>query len=304
MTLRFVPPMECTPVAQLPDDTSKWTYEVKLDGYRCCAIVRGGGKASIYSRYGNLWTDRFHGIRDALSALKRPMILDGEIVALDRHGLPSFQQLQNWQSTRAPIVYFVFDVVQVGERSLLRAPFENRRAIIEDLEWSDPLRLSATLEASLSTLVPKTKKLGLEGLVAKRLGSRYESGERSRAWLKQRFNQVAEFVIGGYLPDGATFSRLLIGTWENDRLMFVKKLKNGFSAFTKEEVMNAIRSLRTRKCPFANLPERKGSRRSAVDAEVMKEAVWVRPERSVEAEFVEWTGSGRLRHAFFRKLVE
>ena len=101
MTPRFIPPMECTPVLALPDDRAKWLYEVKLDGYRCCAVVRPP-KAMLYSRYGNLWTDRFHDIRDALAKMQTPLVLDGEIVALDRNGLPSFQKLQNWQSTRAP----------------------------------------------------------------------------------------------------------------------------------------------------------------------------------------------------------
>src|SRR3982751_4050868 len=95
---RFIPPMECTAVPELPDDRAKWLYEVKLDGYRCCAVIRPP-KAMLYSRYGNLWTDRFRNIVDALARFKEPMILDGEIVALDRNGLPSFQELQNWQST-------------------------------------------------------------------------------------------------------------------------------------------------------------------------------------------------------------
>ena len=299
---RFIPPMECTPVTELPDDVSKWIYEVKLDGYRCCGIVRSRGKAVLYSRYGNVWTDRFRGIRDALASLTTPMILDGEIVALDRNGLPSFQELQNWQSTRAPIVFYVFDLLQLKDRELRRLPIEERRDILASLRLTDPIRLSETLDAPLKVLVPQMKKLGLEGLIAKRRGSIYQPGERTRSWLKQRFNQVDEFVIGGYLPDGNTFSRLLVGQWQGDKLTFVKKLKNGFSAFSKQQVMDAIRGLKQKKCPFANLPEPRG-RRSAVDEETMREAVWVRPLRSVEVEFVERTSSGKLRHAFFRSLA-
>lgn len=122
------------------------------------------------------------------------------------------------------------------------------------------------------------KSLGLEGLVAKRLGSRYESGERSKSWVKQRFNEVEEFVIGGYIPEGKTFSRLFVGS---DDGRFVKKLKNGFSAFTKAEVMDAIRGLKTKRCPFVNAED--------IDEEDRAEAIWVRPQRRVEVEFVEWT---------------
>ena len=94
MSLQFVPPMECTAVDDLPDDRTRWLYEVKLDGYRCCAVIRPP-KALLYSRYGNLWTDRFRNIAGALAKIREAMILDGEIVALDRNGLPSFQELQN-----------------------------------------------------------------------------------------------------------------------------------------------------------------------------------------------------------------
>ncbi|HJT17532.1 MAG TPA: non-homologous end-joining DNA ligase [Thermoanaerobaculia bacterium] len=295
-SLKFIPPMECTAVAELPDDNAIWLYEVKLDGYRCCAVITPP-KARLYSRYGNLWSDRFQHIARALAKVDEPMVLDGEIVALDRHGLPNFQELQNWQSTRAPIVFYAFDLLHRGDRDLRRLPIEERKALLEQLPLEDPIRLGLSVDAKLSTVTRRMKKLGLEGIVAKRRGSRYESGKRSKAWLKHRFNQVEEFVIGGYLPEGDNdFSRLLIGIRRGEKLMFVKKLKNGFSAVTRHEVMRAIRKLRTEKNPFANPRD--------VEPEVLAEAVWVKPKRKVEVEFVEWTEHGRLRHAAFRKLVE
>src|SRR5689334_5975180 len=99
--------MECTPVDKIPDDAAKWLYEVKLDGYRCCAVVKNG-KAFLYSRYGNAWPDRFPKITRALASIGENVILDGEIVAIDRQGRPSFQELQNFQKTRMQIVYYVF----------------------------------------------------------------------------------------------------------------------------------------------------------------------------------------------------
>ena len=295
-TPQFIAPMECTAVAELPDDKSTWLYEVKLDGYRCCAVVRPP-KALLYSRYGNLWTDRFHNIARALAKFDEPMVLDGEIVALDRNGLPNFQELQNWQSTRAPIVFYAFDLLHRGERDLRRMPIEERKAMLDQLPFEDPIRLGLSVDAKLSTVTRRLKKLGLEGVVAKRRGSLYESGKRSKAWLKHRFNQIEEFVIGGYLPKGANdFSRLLVGTFRGDKLMFVKKLKNGFSDVTRHQVMKAIRGLRTKKNPFANPRD--------IEEDVLAEAVWVKPKRKVEVEFVEWTEHDRLRHASFRKLVE
>jgi bifunctional non-homologous end joining protein LigD len=225
------------------------------------------------------------------------MVLDGEIVALDRHGLPNFQELQNWQSTRAPIVFYAFDLLHRGHRDLRRLPIEERKAMLDHLRFEDPVRLGLSVDAKLSTVTRRMKKLGLEGIVAKRRGSRYESGKRSKAWLKHRFNEVEEFAIGGYLPEGANdFSRLLVGAWRGEKLMFVKKLKNGFSEVTRHQVMKAIRGLRTKNNPFANPRD--------IEPEVLAEAIWVKPKRKVEVEFVEWTEHGRPRHASFRKLVE
>lgn len=290
-------------MAEVPDDPARWLYEVKLDGYRCCAVVDARGRAQLFSRYGNPWPERFPAIHAALGELREPLVLDGEIVAVDKHGRPSFQELQNWQSTRLRIVFYAFDITHRGGRDLVSLPIEERKAILAGVaqNFREPLRLAESLDADLRTLVPQMKKLGLEGIVAKKRGSTYRDGERSPSWIKHRFNEVGEFVVGGYIAEGDTFARLLVGVWENDELLFVKKLKNGFSRITKKQVMESLRGLEIDDCPFANLPEPKG--RSAVDAEVMKEVTWVRPVREVEVEFVEWTSGRRLRHAFFRRLM-
>ena len=304
MTATYVKPMECTPVDELPDDASRWLYEAKLDGYRCCAVVKRG-KPALYSRYGNAWPDRFGDVHASLAMARQDLVLDGEIVAVDRQGRPSFQELQNWQSTRMPIVFFAFDLLHHAGRELRRTVIEERKSILDDIvpTLGEHVRVSAVLDAKLRTIVPRLKALGLEGVIAKRRGSFYEAGKRSRAWLKKRFRELEELVIGGYLPgDTPPFARLLVGRWENDKLVFVKKLKNGFSAQSRRHVFEAIRNLKITKCPFVNLPEPPG--RSAVDDEAMRNAVWVRPVRRVEVEFAEWTVSGKLRHALFRKLVE
>ena len=303
--LKFVPPMECTPVAEIPDDPSKWLYEVKLDGYRCCAVVKNG-RAFLYSRYGNPWPGRFPAIAKALAGIGETLVLDGEIVAVDKQGRPSFQELQNWQKTRLTIVFYVFDITHRGKRDLRRLPLEERKHVLGEVatKFAEPVRLATTLDAKLSKLVPQMKKLGVEGIVAKRRGTAYQSGRRSEHWLKHRFNEVAEFVVGGYIAEGDTFSRLMVGEWRDGELHFVKKLKNGFTPYIKTAIMKALRGHKARKNPFVNLPERAGSRHSAVDEEVMKTVTWVKPIVTVEAEFVERTGGGRLRHASFRGLVE
>lgn len=288
--------MECTAVADLPDDPQKWLYEVKLDGYRCCAIANGRGGAQLFSRYGNPWPERFPAIHAALGELAESAVLDGEIVAVDANGRPSFQELQNWQSTPLLIVYYAFDVTWLEGRDLTRLPIEERKKVLEELarDFRDPLRVSAALDAPLHRLIPQMKGLGLEGIVAKRLGSTYRSGERTPAWVKKRFNEVEELVVGGYIPEDDTFARLLVGEWQDGRLVFLKKLKNGFSRLTRQQVFDAIRGLRVNECPFAG----------KVDlGRNDTPPVWVRPVRLVEVEFVERTAGGKLRHASFRRLV-
>ncbi len=280
-------------MAEVPDDPARWLYEVKLDGYRCCAVVDKRGHAQLYSRYGNPWPERFPDIHAALSEVNEPLVLDGEIVAIDAKGRPSFQELQNWQSTRLRIVYYVFDITHRAGRDLLSLPIEERKAILAEVAQSFrvPLRIADALEADLRTLVPQMKKLGLEGIVAKRRGTTYRPGDRPSTWIKHRFNEVGEFVIGGYIAEEGMLARLLVGQWEGKELVFVKKLKNGFSRLTKKQVMESVRGLEIDACPFASVPE---------DVEG---ATWVRPVRKVEVEFVEWTSARKLRHAFFRRLV-
>jgi bifunctional non-homologous end joining protein LigD len=274
----------------VPDDPAKWLYEVKLDGYRCCAVVDGRGGAQLFSRYGNAWPERFPDIHEALRELDEPLVLDGEIVAVDAKGRPSFQELQNWQSTRHRIVFYAFDITHRRGRDVMSLPIEERKEILAEVaeNFREPLRIAEALEADVKTLIPQMKTLGLEGIVAKRRGTRYQAGKRSTDWIKHRFNETDEFVIGGYIAEADTFSRLLIGEWRGRELHFIHKLRNGFSRITKKQVMDALRGLEIDECPFVN-PE--------------DEATWVRPVREVEVEFVERTAGGRLRHAFFRRLM-
>ncbi len=279
-------------------------YELKLDGYRAVA-VKGESTATLYSRHGNPLDARFPRISAALrdSAISSA-VLDGESVALDPEGRPSFQELQNSRTSRAPIVYYVFDVLQYNGGDLQELPLEERKAVLQAIApaFVEPIRMAAVLESDAHALVEEVKRLGLEGVVAKRRNSRYESGKRSGAWVKHRINERETFVIGGYIPWKSTFEALLVGRPEGKRLLFIKKLRNGFVPRTRTEVLAAIEDLKIPKCPFVNLPE-SGDRRGAVDAEEMKRCVWVEPKVKCEVEFEEWTEGGRLRHAAFRQLV-
>ncbi len=292
--------MQCKAVTKLPSE-GEWTFEIKFDGYRCLAL-KNGDAVTLFSRNENKLNARFPNVAEALVRLPGDFTLDGEIVALDGEGRPSFQLLQNNVGRPLAVYYYAFDLLHRAGEDLQRTPIERRRELLQNLlaKAGDPLRLSPLLEAPADQVLEAVRKLGLEGVVGKRAGSVYEAGERSGAWIKQRAERAQEFVIGGYVPGSRGFDSLLVGVYEKKRLVFVAKVKDGFVPRTRDEIFPTLEKLRTDKCPFVNLPEKKGARRGeAMTAEKMKECRWLKPKLVCEVAFAEWTEAGNLRHATF-----
>lgn len=154
----------------------------------------------------------------------------------------------------------------------------------------------------MGILIEQVRRAGLEGIVAKRADSLYFPGKRSDVWQKHRFNVEGEFVIGGYVAHGHTFSSLVVGEYRGQDLYYVKRVAGGFSRQMRVEVLEELPPLVISRCPFVNLPE-PGKSGHGLTAEKMKQCVWVRPELRCEVEFVERTRSGRLRHAVFRRMI-
>jgi DNA ligase D-like protein (predicted ligase) len=303
--MSFIEPMQCKLVSKLPEGDG-WQYEVKFDGYRALA-TRRGSRISLLSRRNRSLADQFPDIARALDSLEDGIILDGEIVALDEHGRPSFNLLQNYSSKAATVVYYAFDQLAYREKSLSSLPLQKRREVLEAVlsNASDPIRLSAILNASAEQVIAAVKEQGLEGIVAKRSTSRYEPGQRSGQWVKYKTNQGQEFVVGGYRVGRNQFDNLAIGYYEDKRLVFIAKLKNGFTPAAKKAIHDRLKALETAKCPFDNLPESKNARRGeALTEEAMKNYRWVKPRLVVQAEFTDWTAANHLRHSRFRGLRE
>ncbi|MGZ5553381.1 MAG: non-homologous end-joining DNA ligase [Chthoniobacterales bacterium] len=297
---KFVEPMKCKPVARLPNE-SNWTFEIKFDGYRCLAL-KNDDEVKLVSRNEKLLNARFPNVVRALAEVPGDFAIDGEIVALDEEGRPSFQILQNNVSKAYDAYFYAFDLLNRNGEKLLCLPIEERRAFLDELlpEPNDPLRRSPLLDAPSGQVLEAVRKLGLEGVVGKRNGSLYEPGERSGAWIKQRTSAEQEFVIGGYKPGTRGFDSLLVGVYENKHLMFVAQVKDGFVPRLRDEIFAQFKKLRTGVCPFVNLPEKKGARRGdALTAEKMKECRWLKPKLVCQVAFVEWTDAGNLRHAKF-----
>jgi ATP-dependent DNA ligase len=149
------------------------------------------------------------------------------------------------------------------------------------------------------------KTQGLEGLVAKRLDSRYESGLRTGAWQKMRINRGQEFAVGGYTVGANTFDALVFGYYDGDRLMYAGRTRNGFTPIVRQQVFKKFRGLAIKECPFANLPEAKSGRWGAgLTAAKMKDCRWLKPILVAQIEFLEWTGDNHLRHTKFVALRE
>jgi bifunctional non-homologous end joining protein LigD len=297
----FVKPMLAKPAASLPDDTRNWLYEIKLDGYRCLGLRHDKG-VKLFSRNKNLLNSQFPNIAKALERLDPGTMTDGEIVALDESGRPSFNILQNYRLGPEQIYYYVFDLLSYKGKSLLRVPLEKRRVLLSAIiePFHDGIRFSESFARPAKEIAAAAKELGVEGIVAKQAASVYEPGERSGSWIKYRINQGQEFVIGGYLPGPQYFDSLLVGYYESDKLLFVGKVRNGFVPRLRREIFQRFKNLETEVCPFANLPESKTARRGkALTAEVMKDCVWLKPKLVAQVEFTEWTEGEHLRHSRF-----
>jgi bifunctional non-homologous end joining protein LigD len=302
----FIEPMLLLRTEKLPEGPHL-LYEIKLDGYRSIAF-KTGGKVHLRSRNDNDFAQRYPAIAKALQSMPDETVIDGEVVALDEEGRPSFNLLQNFGSSKTPLIYYVFDVMVLAGKDVMGETLETRRALLEDKvlpKLDEPIRYSPELQADLPTLIKSVKAQGLEGIVAKRRSSRYEPGLRTGVWQKMRINAGQEFVIGGYTVGGASFDALVFGYYEDGKLMYAARTRNGFTPKLRAELLKKMKPLETKECPFANLPEKKAGRWGAgLTAAKMAECRWVKPVLVGQFEFVEWTQDNHLRHSRFMGLRE
>jgi bifunctional non-homologous end joining protein LigD len=226
------------------------------------------------------------------------VLLDGEAVALDDRGHPSFQALH--RGSAEAIVFYAFDVLHLNGRDLTRLPLEERRAALALVAEGTLIRRSDPLPGTPAQIAEAVRDLRLEGVVAKRRDSRYEPGKRSRTWVKVKFNRRQEFVVGGLKPGGRSFESLLAGYYEANELFFAGKVRAGLTPHTRSEILRRLAAHHTTACPFVNLPTGKiGHWGEGITAEDMKTLLWVEPKLVVEVSFVEWPRDGLLRHSEF-----
>ena len=253
-----------------------WLHELKFDGYRALAI-KTGGTLKLRSRNDKDFNARYPIIVKALASMPDDTVIDGEVVALDPEGRPSFNLLQNYGSAGAPLHFFVFDVVILGGKDVLGEPLVKRRELLEKHvlpKLDEPIRYSPILKGRLKDLIHSVKAQRLEGLIAKRCDSKYEPGLRSGAWLKMRISQGQEFVIGGYTPSLKNFDALVIGYYDGPKLIYVARTRNGFTPASRAQLFKKLKPLEITECPFTSLPEKKAGRWGAgLTAAKMDEAL-------------------------------
>ncbi|HEY5058705.1 MAG TPA: DNA ligase D [Gaiellaceae bacterium] len=273
-----------------------WTFEAKWDGYRALAYVRGGD-AKLVSRNGNDLTARFPAVAKALAKAARSpdCVVDGEVCALDEQGRPSFSAMQQGASA---LVYEVFDLLELDGAPLLDLPLSERRVRLEALLAPSPLIQVSGVFDDGEALLEAAKTQGLEGVMAKKAGSRYAEGRRSRDWLKVKTHGRQEFVICGWTKGqgrrAGRFGSLVLGAYRGGELRWVGNCGTGFTDTTIDELLRALEPLRAETSPFAVVPKMPKVAKGAV--------AWVEPRLVCEVEFAEWTHDDHLRAPSFKGL--
>jgi bifunctional non-homologous end joining protein LigD len=305
---KFVEPMLAKPVTKPP--AGNWMYELKFDGYRAIAL-KGGDEVRLLSRNEKDLGKKFSVVTQAIAELDcRDAILDGEIVALDENGRPSFQLLQAYEKgeERPPLFYYAYDLLQLNGEDLRARLVPERKALLQELleDGSETLRYSMPFDAELEDLLEQAKSFELEGLIGKQTDSRYESGRRTGAWIKLKLVSSQEFVIGGYTPPAGGrkyFGAIIVGYYLDKALHFAAKVGSGFSEKTLKELYHHFESLAREDCPFVDLPEKRNGRwGQAITPSEMRRCHWVDPTLVCQVQFTEWTQDGKLRQPVFEGL--
>lgn len=278
-------PMLATPWDR-PFSDPAWWFEVKWDGYRTVAYCGRDG-TELRSRRGNDVAYRFPEV--ATMRWEAELVLDGEIVAFDDAGTPSFFLLG-----QRPANFVVFDLLfQGGDRCGL--PFEARRALLDQVMLPNPAVLSQPVPGDGEALFEAVGDRGMEGIVAKRVGSLYYPGRRSPDWRKIPHKHRGRAVAGGYLlgegARGATFGSLLLGLWAEDGLRFIGSVGSGFTEAALRAIKPTLDSLRLARTPFVN------------QVDVPGRKIFIAPRIAVEIEYRQWTPYDRLRAPVFKGLA-
>ncbi len=295
---------ELPSLADAPPSGQDWLHEIKFDGYRILASVKRG-KATLLSRRGNDWTNRMPTLAKAAESIPaETVLLDGEMVVLDERGVSDFQRLQDalGGARDALLVYFAFDLLYLNGVDLQAMGLAQRKALLAELltrvppPFANTIRLSDHVIGQGPAFLAQAARMGLEGIVSKRLDAPYRSG-RSRSWLKTKCSQRQEFVVVGFTdPKGSRtlLGALLLATHTGGKLVYRGRVGTGFSENSLCTLHTKLSFLRDQQPDLVHAPT--GAEARAVH--------WVKPELVAEVSFSGFTQDGLLRHSTFLGLRE
>ena len=289
-----VAPMKAT-LGSLPADDDRWAYEVKYDGYRTLAFV-DDGEVRLQSSNLHDVTAAYPELADLSAGVHAgSAVLDGELAVLDDDGRPRFDLMQRHER---PAVLFVFDVLRVDEHDTIALPYEDRRRLLEQLvDPGDHWAVPSYRVGGGEVLLEATDVQGLEGIMAKRLGSTYVPGKRSPNWRKIKHRRRVDVVVGGFTTGegnrAGAFGSLLVGRPSDDGLVFAGGVGTGFDQRRLADLSATLRSITSKQCPFTELPP----------PSYRRGATWVEPTLVATIELTEFTNDGLVRHASFIDLV-
>ncbi|HYM34943.1 MAG TPA: non-homologous end-joining DNA ligase [Steroidobacteraceae bacterium] len=273
-----------------PFDDRDWVFETKWDGFRIIAKAERG-KVVLLSRNGKHVTGNYPRIAAALAKVRRSAVLDGELVALDKHGRSSFQLLQNARRTNARLHYYVFDLLTLNGKDVRALPLLERKRLLRSvLPKSALISFSRHVKRAGIRAFRAAQRRGLEGIMAKRAQSRYYSGKRTREWLKIKTAKRQEVVIAGFTRPRRSrkhFGALVLALRQGRAWRYVGHTGTGFNASSLKSIHTRLRSLVRRTKPF----------RQSIPNE--RTTTWVKPKLVCEVKFTEWTKDGHMRHPAF-----
>ncbi|MDQ7949100.1 MAG: DNA ligase D [Pedobacter sp.] len=296
-----IEPMLATLVDQ-PIDDDNWLYEIKWDGYRAVAFM-DKKEIELKSRNDKSFNEKFYPVYNALKAWGVRAVVDGEVVVVKENGMADFGALQNWRSEAdGELLYYIFDILWYDGHDVKELPLTERRELLKKIAPTDSLiQVSKDFDTSGTEFLAAAKKMGLEGIMAKRKDSIYEIGRRTGNWLKIKSNKRQEVVIGGFTKNDDTskpFSALLVGVFEKGKFIYTGKIGTGFNIKTQKEMLAQFEPLIVDRPQFASEPDiNKPSRFRPNPPHAT--ATWLKPKLICEVSYTEMTSDGVMRHPSF-----
>ena len=278
-----------------PFDDKDWLFEIKWDGYRAISEIKDG-EVKLYSRNGNSFKNAYPLVVSALQKIKHNVILDGEIVVLNKKGQPDFQKLQHYEdNTQYPICYYVFDVLQIDGRKTGELPLLKRKELLKQIipNKNAVLKYADHIIGKGIGFYKAAQQNNLEGIMAKKADSEYYEGSRTGDWLKIKHHNSDEVIVVGFTePAGARqyFGALVLATKTKKGLQYAGHTGTGFNDETLENVFGKLKKIISKTSPFkekvkTNMP-----------------VTWVKPVYVAEIKFTEWTTDGKMRHPVFLQM--